>query len=166
MYVGGLLGMKSIGSAMRSCVRLKGCNGHLRWGVFCAARAKRLCLTYLGTCVFCAGIHSQMSGEKRQFSGAWEMTSSGSNQKRRARYVPSVFAEWALVLVQSTCTNCQVGLAFSIASHGVGGATTRNSLCFDCAVSLKSCRIRRVSLVCANSAGGSGKGAGGVTGSD
>ena len=166
VYVGGFLGMKSIGPAMRSCVRLKGCNGHLRWGFFCVARAKRSCLTYLGTCVFCAGIHSQISGEKRQSTGAREMTSSGCSRKRRARYVPSVFAEWALVLVQSTCINCQVGLALSVVSHGVGGATTRNSLCFERDVSLKSRRIRRVSLVCANSAGGSGKGAGGVTGSD
>ena len=53
VYVGGFLGMKSIGPAMRSCVRLKCCNGHLRWGFFCAARAKRSCLTYLGTCDMC-----------------------------------------------------------------------------------------------------------------
>ena len=107
-----------------------------------------------------------MSGKKWQSTSAREGVSSGLDRKRRVRYVPLVLAKWALVLSQSTCTSCQVGLVFSTLSHGVGEATIRNSLCLDCAVSLKSRRIRRVSLVCANSAGGSGNGAGRAVGSD
>jgi len=107
-----------------------------------------------------------MSGEKRQSTVAREGVSSGLGWKRHVRYVPSVLAEWALVLSQSTCIKCQVGLVFSMFPHGVGEATARNSLCFDCAVSLKSRRIRRVSLVCANSAGESEKGAGRAVGCD
>ena len=33
-YAGGLLGVKSMGPTMRSCARLMGWIGHLRWGFF------------------------------------------------------------------------------------------------------------------------------------
>ena len=58
---------------------------------------------------------------------------------------------WSYVL--SSSTKCQVEVADISVSHGIGGATIKNSLSFDYAVSLKGCQTSWVLLVYASSAG-------------